>query len=150
MLPYRDSRLTYIALGIFFLIVIGYAYFEARGILFGPSITVTSQVTMVDQPFVTIKGQADRIASLSMNGKTIAVTEDGAFSEPYLLAPGDNRIVLDARDKYGRSREQVIEIVYAPDASTSSGQAATSTLPTTATSTLSAGGTTSSTPPVAE
>ena len=128
MLPYRDSRITYIALGVFFLIVIGYAYFEARGILFGPSITVTSQVTEVHDPFITIKGQADRISSLTMNGKTIAVTENGAFEQPYLLAPGYNRIVLDARDKYGRSRSQAIEIIYTPD-STSSPQAAATRSP---------------------
>ncbi|MSU73972.1 hypothetical protein EXS56_02415 [Candidatus Kaiserbacteria bacterium] len=137
MLPYRDSRLTYIALGIFFLIVLGYAYYEARGLLFGPSITVSSKVTEVHEPFVTIKGQADRIASLSMNGKNIPVTENGAFEEPYLLSPGYNRIVLDASDKYGRTRRQAIEIVYTLE---------TVSVPTaTATSTVAA----SSTPEVA-
>lgn len=127
MLPYRDSRLTYIALGVFFLIVLGYAYYEARGLLFGPSITVSSKITEVHEPFVTIKGQADRISSLSMNGKSIPVTENGAFEEPYILSPGYNRIVLDASDKYGRTRRQAIEIVYTPSSdsthSTSSGQA---------------------------
>jgi hypothetical protein len=119
MLPYRDSKITRIVLIIFFILVIGYAYFEAQGLLFGPEISVTSNVTEVHDPFVTIQGQASRIASLSMNGKQIAVTEGGSFSVPYLLAEGANRIVLDASDKYGRSRRQVIEIVYIPDASTS-------------------------------
>src|SRR3989344_5688719 len=133
MLPYRDSRLTYIALGIFFLIVISYAYFEARGLLFGPSITVSSNITEVREPFIVIKGRADRIASLSMNGKTIPVTEEGVFEEPYLLSPGYNRIVLDAVDKYGRSRRQAIEIVYTP--STSSGQVPDNTATSSASST---------------
>ena len=108
MLPYRDSRLTYIALGIFFLIVIGYAYYEARGLLFGPSITVSSNITEVREPFIVIRGRADRI-------------------------------VLDAVDKYGRSRRQAIEIVYTP--------------PTTSEATISQTATTtsaSSTPTVAE
>lgn len=133
MLPYRDSRLTYIALGIFFLIVLGYAYFEAQGVLFGPSIAVTSQVTEVHDPFIMIKGTAAHIASLSMNGKSIPVTESGAFEQPYLLSPGYNRIVLDARDKYGRGRSRAIEIVYTP--STSSGQAPPLTATTTNSST---------------
>jgi len=139
MLPYRDSRLTYIALGIFFLIVIGYAYFEARGLLFGPSITVSSNITEVREPFIVIRGQADRISSLSMNGKTISVTEEGAFEEPYLLSAGYNRIVLDAVDKYGRSRRQAIEIVYTPPATS---EAVTSLTATTTSA--------SSTPAVAE
>ncbi|MEK7156435.1 MAG: hypothetical protein AAB790_01355 [Patescibacteria group bacterium] len=139
MLPYRDSRLTYIALGIFFLIVIGYAYYEARGLLFGPSITVSSAITEVREPFIVIRGHADRISSLSMNGKTIPVTENGAFEEPYLLSAGYNRIVLDAVDKYGRSRRQAIEIVYTAPA--------TSEAPTSLTATTTPA---SSTPAVAE
>ena len=128
MLPYRDSKITKIALVIFFVLVIGYAYFEAQGFLFGPAISVPSNVTEVHDPLVTIQGQASRISSLSMNGKQIAVTENGTFSEPYLLAEGDNRIVLDASDKYGRSRRQVIEIVYTPLAASSTQLTATSTL----------------------
>lgn len=128
MLPYRDSRLTQVALGLFFVLLIGYGYFEARGLLFGPSITVTSSVTEVHDPFVMIQGHADRISSISMNGKAIKVTETGEFSEPYVLSPGYNRIVLDARDKYGRSRSQTIEVVYTSQ--TDSAQAiATSSTP---------------------
>ena len=135
MLPYRDSRLTYIALGVLFLILLGYAYYEARGLLFGPTISVTSSVTEVHDPLITIKGHADRIASLSMNGTMISVTENGTFEEPYLLAEGYNRIVLDAKDKYGRNRRQVIEVVYMPSsAKTTEGTAATSTSGATSTS----------------
>ncbi len=112
MRPYRDSRLTYIVLGLFFLVVLGYAYYAAQGILFGPLISVVSEVEETREPFILVQGQADRIASLSMNGRTISVTEAGVFEEPYLLAPGYNRIVLDAVDLYGRKSNQVIEIIY--------------------------------------
>lgn len=125
MLPYRDSRITKAVLIVFFVLVVGYAYFEAQGILFGPAITVDSNVTEVHDPFITVKGKADRIASLSMNGKQITVTEDGSFSQPYLLAQGDNRIVLDASDKYGRSRRQVIEVVYTPSSDVANNSDAT-------------------------
>ena len=114
MLPYRDSRLTKIALIVFFIIVIIYAYYEAQGALFGPQITISSSVTEVSDPFIVISGHADRIASLSMNGQAIAVTEDGSFQEPYLLAPGYNRITLDAKDRYARQKREVLEIVYTP------------------------------------
>ena len=112
MLPYRDSRLTRYALIIFFILLIGYGYFEARGLLSGPRIAVPSGTTEVQDRFVLIKGRAERIAELRMNGKPIAVTEEGMFEEPYLLAPGLNRIVLDAIDKYGRTRQEVVQIVF--------------------------------------
>ena len=114
MLPYRDSRITKYALVVFFLVVAAYGYYEARGILFGPRISVGSEITEVHDPFIVIKGKADRISELHMNGKAITVTEEGAFEEPYLLSEGLNRIVLDAEDKYGRSRQEVIQIVYIP------------------------------------
>lgn len=125
MLPYRDSRITTIVIVVFFAVLLGYAYFEARGVLYGPRITVSSETTEVHDPFVVIKGQADRISSLSMNGKSIDVTESGAFEEPYLLSPGLNRITLDAADKYGRKRSQVLQLVYTPEVATSTQPVAT-------------------------
>ena len=123
MLPYRDSRFTRIVLIGFFLIVAGYAYFEGRGLLSGPSIEISGRAMEVSEPFITLEGHAERITSLSMNGKDIVVTEEGAFSEPYVLAPGYNRIVLEARDRYGKTTERTIEIVYratSPSANASS------------------------------
>ena len=127
MLPYRDSKITRLLLILFFLLVLAYGYFEARGFLFGPVIHASVD-TEVHQPLVHIKGKADRISSLSMNGKDLTVTEDGAFDEPYVLAEGLNRIVLDATDKYGRTTRQVLQIVYTPDgASVQIAPAATAT-----------------------
>lgn len=114
MLPYRDTRLTRIALGLFFVAVIGYGYYELRGILWGPNITVPDTLTTVHEQLFTINGTAIHLASLSMNGNEIPVTEDGAFSHQYLLAPGYNRIVLDAKDKYGTRTQRVVEIMYEP------------------------------------
>lgn len=115
MLPYGDTRLTRIGLVLFFIIIIGYGIYEGKGLLLGPSINISSQITTSHDPFVRIEGKADHIASLSMNGKDIPVTEDGNFSEPFLLAPGDNRINLEAKDKYGHATSRVVEIVYIPD-----------------------------------
>lgn len=117
MLPYRDSRLTQIALGLFFLTVGGYAYFEARGLVYGPHIDVSTNVSTVSEQYVLISGHTDHIASLSVNGVPVAVTTDGIFGIPYLLALGLNRIVLDANDNYGNTTSKTVEIVYIPTSS---------------------------------
>ncbi|OGG57885.1 hypothetical protein A2853_03050 [Candidatus Kaiserbacteria bacterium RIFCSPHIGHO2_01_FULL_55_17] len=114
MLPYQDSRVTKIVLVVFFVLVIGYAYFEIRGLLWGPVIEIETSLVEVSEPFVTVEGYARRIATLSMNGKIIPVTEEGAFSEGYVLAPGYNRIVLEARDRYGNTTERSIEMMFMP------------------------------------
>ncbi len=130
MLPYRDSALTKIALALFFLIIAGYAYFEARGILFGPSIQVSQSIEQVSSPYIELTGTTTHIASLEVNGQSVPVTEEGAFDIPYALSPGYNRIVLDAKDKYGKSAERVIQIVYTPATTTPVQSASTSTLAT--------------------
>ena len=114
MIPYRDSRLIKIGLIVFFILVLIYAYFEARGILFGPTITISPRALETTSAYVKIQGTAQRISSISMNGKQISITETGAFDEPYVLVPGYNRIALDATDKYGKKTERVIEVVYNP------------------------------------
>ena len=116
-IPYRDSRLIIGGLILFFVIVLGYAYYEARGVLYGPVIIISPRVFEASDSFIKISGTAERIASLTMNGKPITVTEDGSFDEPYVLVPGYNRIMLEAKDKYGKTATRAIEIVYDPNAS---------------------------------
>jgi hypothetical protein len=135
MLPYRDSRIIRIAIVAFFIIVIAYALFEAQGMLFGPKITLSSDTQTVSEQFITISGKADRIATLTMQGAAVAVTEDGAFSEPYLLNKGLNRIVFKATDKYGHSSTKVVQIVYAPASAAAQTSATTDATSTGATST---------------
>ncbi|MDO8552957.1 MAG: hypothetical protein Q7S01_05580 [bacterium] len=114
MLPYRDSRIIKIILVLFFVLVILYAYYEARGLLFGPSITVPQEAAVVHERFITLRGNAERISELTMNGRPVTVTEGGQFEEPYLLNDGYNRIVLRAKDRYGRTSESVVEVTYEP------------------------------------
>ena len=117
MRPQSDSKWSRIMLVIFFILILGYGYFELQGLLFGPIISVPTEIIISHEEFALVAGKADRIVSLAMNGKEITVTEDGDFSEPYLLARGDNRIIFDAKDKYGNLTSRMVEIVYTPTTS---------------------------------
>lgn len=121
MLPYRNNRITAIAIIVFFLAVIGYAYFEARNILYGPRIAIATpeETLSVTDQLVHIKGRAENISELTVNGNPVSVTEDGAFDEALLLAVGYNKIVLTARDKFGRSTSKTLQILYSDTASSS-------------------------------
>lgn len=114
MLPYRDSKLVRIILVLFFILLFGYALYEAQGLLFGPMIDVPAEAVTVADPYTVIKGRAERITELRLNGKTISVTENGEFEESYLLAEGSNRLILEARDQRGRRAQKVLDIVYVP------------------------------------
>lgn len=115
MLPYRDSTFTIALLAVFFAIIGVYAFFEARNALYGPRIELAGKYTTTDERVLSIRGEARNIAELRINGNPTPVTETGAFDEKHILAPGYNRIVLQARDTYGRVREEVLEVFYTPN-----------------------------------
>lgn len=115
MIPFSHTRLTPILIGLFFVVVVGYGYYEARGILYGPHIEVPGGVVTSHEQFVKVEGRATHIASIRMNGKQIPVTETGLFSEPFLLAPGSNEISLEAKDKYGHTVKETVRILYIPE-----------------------------------
>ncbi len=96
------------------LIIIGYGYFEARNIISGPKIALTSPVngTETSEPLIDIAGTAKNIAFISLNDRQIYIDEQGAFKEPFLLSPGYNIVRINAKDKFGRTTEKIIEIVY--------------------------------------
>jgi len=108
----RDSRFVRLVLILFFVLAVAYAVYEAQGLLYGPRIHLQNETFASDTSFVSIKGRAERIAELRINGKTVSVRENGEFDEPYLLAPGSNRIILEARDARGRTAIETLDIVY--------------------------------------
>lgn len=117
MIPYRNNKVVLVVLGLFFLLILIYAYFEARNIIFGPKILVNTprEGVVVSDKFVTILGKAENINEIWMNGRSIPVTEDGIFEEGLLLTEGYNRVFLQAKDKLGRETTESIEIVYTPE-----------------------------------
>lgn len=114
MLPSRDSRLVRIILALFFLLLSGYALYEARGILYGPAITIPEDAVHVTEQSTLIQGRAERITELRLNGKQIPVTESGEFEEMFLLAPGTNYFFLEARNARGRLAQKTLVIIYTP------------------------------------
>ncbi|MBL8158322.1 hypothetical protein JNK62_02210 [bacterium] len=134
MRPSRDSRFIRLLLTLFFLLAGGYALYEAQGLVYGPSIELEHTATSSDTAFTSIKGHVERISELRLNGNTISVTEDGEFDEPYLLADGSNRIILEARDARGRTTSATLDIVYrAPEGSYVPGASHATSSPATST-----------------
>ena len=127
MLPYRDSHVIRIVLGLFFVLLIAYAAYESRGLLYGPVIFVPEETLTAYEPHTLIRGKAERITELRLNGKTISVTESGEFEEPYLLAPGLNRLILEARDARGRRTQKMLDIIYASGSAETDVPASTTT-----------------------
>lgn len=81
----------------------------------GPSISVPVSVFGTSSPFAAIEGATERISELRLNGTRVTVTESGTFRESFLLSPGTNHFVLEARDSRGRRARERVAVLYTPD-----------------------------------
>jgi hypothetical protein len=111
MVP-QESRLIRFSLVFFFVLLIGYGMYAASALLWGPRIALPEGTIIVSEPHALIRGAAENVASLALNGTVVTMTEEGVFEKQVALMPGTNRFVLTAHDKYGRSREEALDILY--------------------------------------
>lgn len=91
-----------------------YGYRQSKDLMRGPEIQVYEPIngTEVEDPMVEIKGMASRVAFINLNGRQIFVNESGEFSEKLLLAPGYNIIKLSGKDKFGKTTNKLIEVIF--------------------------------------
>jgi hypothetical protein len=96
------------------LMVIGYSIFTSHSLVSGPKITVYEPLSgsTVNTSSVIIKGVVFRIQDIKLNGRPILIDKEGNFSETTLLAPGYNAFLLSAEDKFNRTTEYKLELVY--------------------------------------
>ncbi|MFA6297182.1 MAG: hypothetical protein WC629_01330 [Candidatus Paceibacterota bacterium] len=96
------------------LVVLGYSCFQARKIVEGPKLDITSLKTgaVLKEPLVEIAGVAYNIKEISLDDRTIYIDEQGNFNEKLLLFPGYNIIRLKAGDKFGKVTNKTLEVTY--------------------------------------
>jgi len=113
----KKNRLGLIAGGILALIIIGYAISKSTLLIEGPLLKIDKPIEgeTFTSPLLQIHGTAKNIAFLTLNGRQIYTNDSGNIYDELLLFSGYNVITVSARDRFGRSREIVRHIIYAPD-----------------------------------
>ncbi|MCW9054861.1 MAG: hypothetical protein OQJ98_02685 [Candidatus Pacebacteria bacterium] len=87
-----------------------------QNVITGPVVTVDTPqngATLLNA-ITNISGSAQNIAKISINNRPITIDEENTFSEKLLLSPGYNIITLYAEDKFGRTTEKTLELIYTP------------------------------------
>ena len=89
-----------------------YGLSRSKNILSGPELKIDSPSSgdSANNPMVEIKGRAQNVAAVFLNGNQIFTDENGSFKEKLLLAQGYNIIVVNAKDKFGREAKQIREV----------------------------------------
>ena len=112
----RSSR-SYlrIVLGALFLLAIaGLTFYNSGRLREGPQIEITlpQNGVTVTSSLVTILGTARNVSFLTLNGRQIYADDTGAIREQVLLAEGYNVFILKGTDRFGRSVEQELQLIY--------------------------------------
>ncbi len=102
------------ALVILFGIIAGYTYYRTRDLINGPIITLSSpqNASTVHNSELTVSGTVKNAVDVSLDDRKIFLDEEGRFSEKLLLANGYTIISLKAQDRFNRSVEKKLEVVF--------------------------------------
>jgi len=95
------------------LIIALYALFEFRHLITGPVIAIEYPLSgaLVTEPLIELRGHTKNVAHLKLNDRQIYVDSEGNLREPLLLSAGENIIRLEAKDRFGNSVEQILEVL---------------------------------------
>ena len=101
-----------VLVGLVIFLIIGYSGLKLKNFLSGPQITVISPSDgeTIKKNFVDVKGKAERISQIYLNGKKIFTDEQGNFDEQYLLANGYNLLEIVASDQFGRQITKKLQL----------------------------------------
>ncbi len=107
---------SFFGIGIIILLVLSFSFYgisKSWGFLNGPEIIIESPADFqkASNSYMEIKGRAEYVSNLYLNGSQIFTDENGNFKESLLLAKGYNIIVIEAQDKFGRTAKEKREIV---------------------------------------
>lgn len=98
------------------LIVVGYSFFALKDVLRGPRINIITPVSgyATTTQMITVAGRVLRGNLFFINNATTTIDLKGNFAEQLLLSSGYNIMTLEARDRYGRTSHETIEMILTP------------------------------------
>jgi cytoskeletal protein RodZ len=103
--PLRRIKIqqSIIGAGMFLLLILGYLLFQYRFVYLSPKLIVTSpkQESTVSQE-VTVTGQTDSSATVTVNNEPVFVDNNGEFSKKITLFSGKTFITIRAKNRLGK------------------------------------------------
>lgn len=97
-----------------FLTIASYAFYKTRDLVKGPTITIfTPQNGMTTtSSLIEMRGNMKNVSAVTLNDRKIFLDEAGNFKEKLLLSEGYNIITIKAEDRFKRTVEERLEIVF--------------------------------------
>lgn len=102
----------------FFVLLGLYSLFQARSIILGPELSIESPKANSSLPAgaITVVGTAKNISFLTLDDRQIYTDPTGHFEEELVMQPGINIIKLGAKDRFGREKVLLVQVLAEPNA----------------------------------
>jgi hypothetical protein len=99
---------------VFFILILGYAFFVSRDLIFGIKIKNVNleNGSTITERVVKVNGNAKNAIKLTLNGREISIDEKGNFDETIALMPGYNIVNVTAQDKFGYMDQEDYKLMY--------------------------------------
>lgn len=112
--PLSTNRPLYVLMGAALAIIVAYGLFVATPYLLGPSLTVRTpeEGATVSSPTVLVSGETERVSYVSINNLPVPLSEDGTFAVERAYPKGYTVIMVEARDRFGRSVTDTIRFIH--------------------------------------
>jgi hypothetical protein len=114
MNPSAKKILQISGFSIFFILIILYAFFRSKDLIFGLKIrdvNLTDGATFTSN-IIKVTGNARNAINLTLNGREISIDEKSNFNETIALLSGYNIINIRAQDKFGSVDEKNYKLMY--------------------------------------
>ncbi|MBP9750069.1 MAG: hypothetical protein KBD21_05065 [Candidatus Pacebacteria bacterium] len=108
----RSRIATYLFAILLALVTLGYGLFEARTLIKGPQVTIYEPTpnSIVTGTIYTVRGKAEGVTRVRLNGRTVTLDARGGFEETIIVPVGDATLVLEAENRFGRRTEERIPV----------------------------------------
>ena len=105
--------LSWLAAGIIILAIAGYLIYQLDFLIAPPrlSLDYPSQDLTFTQTSIEVLGQSDPTAKLTINGTQVYIDKDGKFRQVINLSPGQNTLIIEAVNRFGKKSEITKQII---------------------------------------
>lgn len=92
-------------IGAVLVVLVGYGLVEAWPLIAGPSLSIASPAQNAPYPggVVSIRGRAERAATILLNGAPLLHDQNGGFSSTMTFPRGGSILTFTATDRFGRT-----------------------------------------------
>ncbi|MFH0952653.1 MAG: helix-turn-helix domain-containing protein [Patescibacteria group bacterium] len=113
-LTFTPVTLRRIGLGLLVVAILVYLGWEVSKIVTPPPLALSEPPDnlVTEENLLTIVGQTEAEAIVTINKEQISVDESGAFSETIILEPGVNTVMIEAKKPRSRSVSVFRQILY--------------------------------------